>query len=56
MGPGGLPSLQNCVRVGDPGPGGFDSHAPSPLKSLQTWGFLKGYGFNSVVREVADAV
>lgn len=30
MGPGGLPSLQNCVCVGDPGAGGFDSHAPSP--------------------------
>lgn len=30
MGPGGLPSLQNCAGVGDPGTGGFDSHAPSP--------------------------
>ena len=30
MGPGGLPGLQNRVGVGDPGAGGFDSHAPSP--------------------------
>lgn len=29
-GPGGLPGLQNRVGVGDPGAGGFDSHAPSP--------------------------
>ena len=29
MGPGGLPGLQNRVGVGDPGAGGFDSHAPS---------------------------
>jgi hypothetical protein len=30
MGPGGLPSLQNCVSGGAPLTGGFDSHAPSP--------------------------
>jgi hypothetical protein len=29
-GPGGLPGLQNRAGVGDPGAGGFDSHAPSP--------------------------
>src|SRR5215213_5822943 len=32
MGPGGLPSLQNCVSGGAPLTGGFDSHAPSPEK------------------------
>jgi hypothetical protein len=32
-GPGGLPGLQNRAGVGDPGAGGFDSHAPSPLKN-----------------------
>src|SRR5215207_5116352 len=33
MGPGGLPSLQNCVSGGAPLTGGFDSHAPSPRES-----------------------
>ncbi len=30
MEPGGSPSLQNCAGGGDPGAGGFDTHAPSP--------------------------
>ncbi len=30
--------LQNRVGVGDPGAGGFDSHAPSPLKHVLTEG------------------
>ena len=35
MGPGGLPSLQNCVSGGAPLTGGFDSHAPSPPGTAQ---------------------
>lgn len=31
MGPGGPPGLQNRAGAGDPGAGGFDSHAPSPI-------------------------
>jgi hypothetical protein len=38
MGPGGLPSLQNCVSGGAPLTGGFDSHAPSPRKTPQRRG------------------
>src|SRR4051812_8301016 len=36
MGPGGLPSLQNCVSGGAPLTGGFDSHAPSPRKMAES--------------------
>src|SRR5215218_4728091 len=36
MGPGGLPSLQNCVSGGAPLTGGFDTHAPSPIEPKWT--------------------
>lgn len=45
MEPGGSPSLQNCAGGGDPGAGGFDSHAPSPPPSF--WAQSKSRSFSA---------